>query len=123
MPDPMDIPTPEEITRVTTYLQEQVAVAQETLLAAKRAQAEAQDAGTSDLIINGKVSGLDFERRPWDASNIPWQKRGDITGIRLDFTDGTQATVGVNKDGDGLEVSIVMPPTPPSPPPEPIATP
>ena len=110
--DPQDIPSPEEIERVTAYLQIQATTAQETLVADKQAQAEQQDGGASDLIINGKVSGIDFQRRPWDDETIAWQKRGDITGIRLDFTNGAQANVGINDAGDALTLGIVMPQTP-----------
>jgi len=119
--DPSLIPTPEEIARVTSYLQAQSEAAQAALLAEKRALAEQQAAGAGNLIMNGTVIGADFIRRGWDDDSVPWNKRGDIYEIRLDLDDGSQVFLGINDDGDALTLDINLGSNPnptPTPPPE-----
>lgn len=104
-----EIPTPEEITRVTAYLQMQAGAAQETIIAAKQAGAKIAEKAANDLVVQNDVSGVTITRKPWDDTKIPWQTRGDIISIRLDFTDGQQALVTVAEDSDSLNLSIVNP--------------
>jgi hypothetical protein len=101
-----DIPTPDEINRVTLYLQSQAAEAQETIIAAKQAAADQAQAAATDLVQNNNVVGVSIERRAFDDETIPWQKKGDITSIRLDFEDGAQTLVQVGEAGDSLELSM-----------------
>ena len=101
-----EIPTPEEIERVTAYLQASASSAQEAIVASKRQAAEIAQQTANDLVAQADVSGVSINRLPWDDTSIDWRKRGDITSIRLDFADGTQCLVSVNQDGDALELSI-----------------
>jgi aconitase B len=102
-----DIPSPDEINRVTNYLQDQAGAAKEALIAAKQAQAEIAKSAADALVAENDVVGVVISRRSWTDQNIPWQKRGDITTIRLDFADGQQAIVSVGQDGDALDLQIV----------------
>lgn len=110
------IPTPEEIGRVTAYLQRQSQEAIDALIAAKREKAQADDIEAATLVLTGHTTGADFERRPWDDLDIPWHKRGDIVRVRLDFSDGSQAFVAVAETGDALDVTIQRPESPETPP-------
>jgi hypothetical protein len=101
-----NIPTPDEITRVTEYLQTQAAEAQETIIAAKKASAETAQQAANNLVQNNDVVGVAINRRAWDDETIHWEKRGDIESIRLDFADGTQATLSVGSEGDYLDLLI-----------------
>lgn len=100
------IPTPEEITRVTAYLQTQAAEAQEALIAAKHTAADSAQQVANDLVQSNGVIGVAIERRDWEDEAIPWEKRGDIISIRLDFSDGAQATVQVGENGDSLDLLL-----------------
>jgi hypothetical protein len=67
-----NIPTPDEITRVTEYLQTQAAEAQETIIAAKKASAETAQQTANSLVQNNDVVGVAINRRAWDDETIPW---------------------------------------------------
>jgi hypothetical protein len=110
---PGEIPTPEEISRVTAYIQNQSQAAQDEILSRKRTENEAAEAHVRELITSGGLSGLEITRNAWDDTSLPWQRRGDITVVRMDFVDGTQLFVSPSSDGESLITEVVDPP--PSP--------